>query len=143
MTGNSGNLFCCIKGFKLPFEFQKGIPDCSGGAAGEKGLISRVRVGLGGVGNLVVFLGLRQEAWGSSRFLKVNSENLACCLRKSSLLSSCEAVHGITLQSLQGSVASFLLEGCISCYFSSCCLKLWVPIELQRLLLPQGSLVSF
>ena len=47
MTGISGNLFSCEKGFKAPFEFQKGIPDCSGVTAGEKGLISCVRLGLG------------------------------------------------------------------------------------------------
>ena len=43
---------------------------------------SRVCAWGGGMGNLVVFLKLRREAWGSSRFLKVNSGNLACCLKE-------------------------------------------------------------
>ena len=57
----------------------------------------------------MVFLKLQREAWGSSTFLKVNSGNLTCCLRKSGLLLSCEVVHGLALESLHGKLASFCL----------------------------------
>ena len=45
--GISGHRLSCLKGYKPPFEFQKGIPDCFRGAAGEEGLISHLLKGLG------------------------------------------------------------------------------------------------
>lgn len=82
------------KGHKPPFEFQRESPDCF--SCREKGLISRLLKGQG-VGNLVVFLKLWQEAWGSSRFLKVNSRNLACCLKEVMPSFGCDEVRGIAL----------------------------------------------
>ena len=55
--GNSGSLSCCLKEVKSPFELRGGVQDRSGISAGESGLNSD------GMGDLKVFLELRQEVW--------------------------------------------------------------------------------
>ena len=56
----SGNCLSFLKGVKDPFEAQEGRWDFSRDASVEKGLISQE------VKNLLVFLKLGQEIWGSS-----------------------------------------------------------------------------
>ena len=58
--GNSGSLSCCLKEVKSPFELRGGVQDRSGISAGESGLNSD------GMGDLKVFLELRQEVWVTS-----------------------------------------------------------------------------
>ena len=53
-------LLDCIKGVKEPFEAQEGRWDFYRDIAAEKGLISHLGV------NLLVFVELQQETWGSS-----------------------------------------------------------------------------
>ena len=65
-----------MKGVKPPLKFGEGTRDCSPGGAGTKGLISQ------GLGNLLVFLKLRREAWDSSAATLGNSGSLSCCLRE-------------------------------------------------------------
>ena len=72
VMGISGNLLSCVKGFKAPFKFQKGRPDCSRGTTGEKGLISRVRLGLGDGKSY----GFSQVAAGSLGFLYISEGEL-------------------------------------------------------------------
>ena len=56
----SGNFLSCLKGVKDPFEAQEGRWDFSQDTTAEKGLITRLGE------NLLVFLELQQESWGSS-----------------------------------------------------------------------------
>ena len=72
VMGISGNLLSSVKGFKAPFKFQKGRPDCSRGTTGEKGLISRVRLGLGDGKSY----GFSQVAAGSLGFLYISEGEL-------------------------------------------------------------------
>ena len=65
-----------MKGVKPPLKFGEGTRDCSPGAAGTKGLMSQ------GLGNLLVFFKLLQEAWDSSAATLGNSGSLSCCLRE-------------------------------------------------------------
>ena len=55
--GNSGSLSCCLWEVKSPFDLREGARDCSGVSAGESGLSSH------GMGDLKVFLELRQDGW--------------------------------------------------------------------------------
>ena len=72
----SGNFLSCLKGVKDTFEAQEGRGDFSQDATVEKGLISR------GGENLLVFLELRLETWGSSRVTMGTSGTHSCCPRK-------------------------------------------------------------
>ena len=56
-----GNFLSCIKGFNDTFAAQEGRWDFSQDATEEKSLILRSGE------NLLVFLKLQQERWGSSR----------------------------------------------------------------------------
>ena len=59
-TGIWGNFLNCLKGVKDPFEAQEGRWNFSRDTTVEKCLISH------GGENLLVFLELQQETWGSS-----------------------------------------------------------------------------
>ena len=75
-TGMSGNFLSCIKGVKDPLEAQEGKWDFSQEATAEKGLISCWGE------NLLDFLELRWETWGSSWVTTGISGTCSCYLRK-------------------------------------------------------------
>ena len=70
-TGITGKLWRYIKGVKPPFKLGERTHDCSWGPSGESSLISHWW------GNLVIFLELRWEAWGSSRVATRTSGNVS------------------------------------------------------------------
>ena len=72
----SWNFLSCLKGVKDAFEAPEGRWDFCHDAAVEKGLILR------GGENLLVFLELLQETWGSPRVLTGTSGTYLCALRK-------------------------------------------------------------
>ena len=78
----SGNFLSCIKSFKESFEAQGERWGFSREAAAKEGLISP------GGENLLDFLELWQETWGSSLVTTGNSGTHLCCLRK--VKSPCE-----------------------------------------------------
>ena len=78
----SGKFLSCLKGVKDPFKAQEGRWDFFQDAAAEKGLISHCEE------NLLVFLELRQQTWGSSRVTMVTSGTRSWGLRK--VQSPCE-----------------------------------------------------
>ena len=57
----SGKFLSCLKGVKDPFKAQEGRWDFFQDAAAEKGLISHCEE------NLLVFLELQKDTWGSSQ----------------------------------------------------------------------------
>ena len=81
-AGMLGNFFSGIKGVKDPFEASEGQWEFSWDTAEEKGLISPWGE------NLLIFLELRQETWGSSRVTTGSSGTRSCCLRQ--VKSPCE-----------------------------------------------------
>ena len=70
----SVDFLSCIKGVKYTFAFQEGTWYSSLDTTLEKGLISHRG------GNLLVFLELQQEAWGSFQVAKGTSWTCLCCL---------------------------------------------------------------
>ena len=80
-TGISVVFLSCIKGVKYTFAFQEGTWYSSLDTTLEKGLISHRG------GNLLVFLELQREAWGSSQVVKGTSWTCFCCLREVRSLS--------------------------------------------------------
>ena len=75
-TGILGTFLSCIKGVKYPFSFQELTWDFFGDTALEKGLNSRWGE------NLMVFLELWWEAWGSSQVVMGTSVTRSCCFRE-------------------------------------------------------------
>ena len=78
----SGKFLSCLKGVKDPFKAQEGRWDFFQDAAAEKGLISHCEE------NLLVFLELQKDTWGSSQVTMGTSGTRSCCLRK--VQSPCE-----------------------------------------------------
>ena len=74
--------FNCMKRVKPHLKIGEGTQECSLGAAGTNGLMSR------GQGILLVFLELQQKVWDSSPAIPWNSRSLTCCLRE--VNSPCE-----------------------------------------------------
>ena len=123
----SGNSLSCIEGVKDPFEAQEGRWDFSRDAAVEKGLNSCRGE------NLLVFLELRQQTWGSSQPTMGTSGTRSCCLRKASLHVSCDELYGIPLLSVQDPRSSFGAEAGTLGFLSSADMDLGVTLEF-----PQG-----
>ena len=71
-----GNFLSFLNGVKECFKAQEGRWDFSRDAAAEKGLILHLGE------NLLVFLELRLETWGSSRVTTGTSGTHSCGLRK-------------------------------------------------------------
>ena len=77
--------------------------------------------------NLLYFLELSQESWGSSRVKTGPPTRVAS--GKSSLHANCEAPLGIPLQSLPGPRSSSETEAGTSGFLSSADMDLGVPTE--------------
>ena len=134
---NLGNLACCLKVVKSPFELRGSAQDCSRVTAGEIGHISPRRV------YLMLFLKLQPEALGFSRVVMGTLGYLSTCLSLfkatfvvQGLCRIALKLHGIALESLLGKGLLSHWVG-ISWCFSSWGLKLRVPLELPRG--PQGT----
>lgn len=80
--GDLRTLFNCMKRVKPHLKIGEGTRECSLGAAGTNGLMSRGR------GNLLVFPELQQEVCDSSPAILWNSGSLTYCLRE--VKSPCE-----------------------------------------------------
>ena len=124
----SGNFLSCIKGVKDPFEAQEGRWDFSRDTAAEKDLITRLGE------NLLVFLELRQQTWGSFQVTMGTSRPAHGDSGKSSLHASCTGPLGIPLQLLLQPRSSSTVEARTSGFFSSADMDLGVYLEF-----PQGS----
>ena len=122
---NLGNLACCLKVVKSPFELRGSAQDCSRVTAGEIGHISPRR------DYLMLFLKLRPEALGSSRVVMGTSGNLSSCLRLVKAPFAVRVLCRIALKSLRGKWALFHIEGEISWRFSSCSRKYWVALKFR------------
>ena len=107
-----------------PFQAQEGRWNFSRDATVEKGLISH-----GGV-NLLFFLKLWQETWGSSRVKKWTSGNRLCGLRK--IQSPCEGPLGILLQFLPEPRSSSGVESRTSWFLFSADMNLRVPLKFYQ-----------
>ena len=126
VMGTSGNLSCCLREVKSPFELPGGAWDCSRVTAGDSGLISYCG------GNLVVFLKLWREYWGSSWVAASTQGTSHGASGKSGLLSSCDGHLRISVQVLQGNTASCRVDAGNSGFLSSCDWHRGVPIKFQQ-----------
>ena len=125
-TGMSGNFLSCTKGVKDPLEAQEGKWDFSQDATAEKGLISCWGE------NLLDFLELRWETWGSSRVTTEISGACSCYLRKVQSHASCEGPLRIPLHSVPGPRSSSGVAAKTSVFPSNADMDLGVPIEFQQ-----------
>ena len=124
-------LLSCLKGVKDPFAAREGRWDFSRDATVEKGLISRRGE------NLLVFLELWQETWGSSQVTTGTPGTHSCCLRK---VKSPSTLRGASLDSSAVMAGVEVLTGVgarNSGFLSSANMDLRVPLEF-----PQGSQAS-
>ena len=130
-TGMSGNFLSCLKGVKDPFEAQEGRWDFSRDTAAEKDLITRLGE------NLLVFLELRQQTWGSFQVTMGTSRPAHGDSGKSSLHVICDGSVRIPLQLLPLTRSSSGVESRNSGFLSSADMNLGVSPTF-----PQGSQAS-
>ena len=82
--------------------------------------------------NLLIFLELQQEIWGSYRVMLGTSGTRSCCLSKTSLHAICDMSRGIPLQSVPDPRSSSEDEAGNSWILSSVYMDLGVPTEFQQ-----------
>ena len=126
-----GNFLSFLNGVKECFKAQEGRWDFSRDAAAEKGLILHLGE------NLLVFLELRLETWGSSRVTTGTSGTRLCCLRK--VKTQCKLRRASQDSSIVTAGAEVLnwIEARTPRFLSSANMDLRVPLEF-----PQGSQAS-